>query len=72
MTMVLTRFLALSLFTCSVVGAVTTLTDETWVESVQGKSVFIFFDEPEVRGRRFLWHENSLGEFPGHNPRFGP
>lgn len=31
------------------VSAVKTLTDETWIESVTDKSVFIFFDVPEVR-----------------------
>lgn len=30
-------------------SAIVELTDENWLENVQGKSVFIFFDEDEVR-----------------------
>ena len=30
-------------------AAVVELNDENWLESVQGKSVFVFFDEFEVR-----------------------
>ena len=45
------RLLALALLLPKVAAEVLTLNDDNWGEHVQGKSVFVFFDEPEVRDR---------------------
>ena len=45
------RLLALALLLPKVAAEVLTLNDDNWGENVQGKSVFVFFDEPEVRDR---------------------
>ena len=47
--MITFKVLVLAVVAQVTAAAVPELNDENWLESVNGKSVFIFFDEAEVR-----------------------
>lgn len=60
--MKITSFVAalVSIFPAALSSATLTLTDETWLESVHDKSVFIMFEESEVRPSYRAQRENDI------------